>query len=826
MKIRKTIALLLFTFAALCSFAGKNTVYYSNDFEKDPGFKRWAFGKNVILKVNYLGLSDEMAHSGKKSFKLSFSVDGGGHAYFKLPVNIRVESDKKYYVSAWMYVKEFPVNPSDRRSIGIGTNRITFFGPNFSKDTSGCNTYQSFSKPTNKWVFTESNDIGEKTRLAAVTNGMPTEKLVFDGVYLGLDGMNRGKNIVVYLDDLKIMSKPVTKKSFAVSFKKYPIVENTFPFGLYTSALSRGSQWFKEPANTPAWRIIPNWKKHYVNTISGGVQLFADSSKEKINKFNTEIKTCEDNNIKTIPMTYFSPYYKPLALDVCEKAIRTIIASHKDSNAVLAWKLIDEPAKTDSAIKQYLWAKKIYEEVDQKHPLTTGASNFGGRWEKYKTVSIFDRYPLRENQYNPWQIADVTRATYDMAHGPVWPILQAFGDINNESNGEYRMPTISEFRLMTYGALANGAKGILYYAWSARPTWTRMSSAGIVDTFEKGRGGLWKEMQRIGYQLTAIGPLLLTTDLIRKPRLKIEAGTVDTAWGMKRKVIAVGVRQDKKQKMTYLVIYSNDPKKNQTGNITLNSSMLRGKKLYNLYSLKEVPLKNNSFTISLDPGDGKIYLLASPKKYSLAKQKIFKNRFNTRKEIIKYDVYLALLSKLVPESMVSEFNKADNMKKLDALKSKLKKAMAQDKFVKIKKKLSAVQNKLSAINALIEQKITSQESLEPKGIQSRFIKREFNPADPLVRAYMDATIELGSWYFCLQTMFHMGRYSDIGYDTARLDRLTTKLYEQLEQCFVKNKKVEKLELPIRDLSRMRDKFNRYQEEIKGKRPNPSQVGLK
>ncbi|MHC4874620.1 MAG: hypothetical protein ACYTFY_22440, partial [Planctomycetota bacterium] len=128
--------------------------------------------------------------------------------------------------------------------------------------------------------------------------------------------------------------------------------------------------------------------------------------------------------------TYLGKYYKGhLTNEFCEAAIRRIITPLKENKTILAYHLVDEPHVSKGNLENFLRFKKVFDEVDPIHPATMGSSGYASYFEDYKPVSIFDRYSIRGEFYNPWDMARVTELTYKRASGPVWAIAPAFYNI-------------------------------------------------------------------------------------------------------------------------------------------------------------------------------------------------------------------------------------------------------------------------------------------------------------------------------------------------------------------------------------------------------------
>lgn len=722
-----------------------------------PELEFWTKAAGMEMKINSLGAA------GTNAIKLDVTLTGSHYCYFKIPVNQRVETGRSYYASGRLYVEQFPTG--GRNLIGLGSNRIMWYGVNRKKNTSGSYLFDSVPGPTNAWIAMESPELGRETRAAAASSGLPTDTLDIESIFLAIHGEFQGDRIVVTLSDIAL--KPVAAKpERTVTVGKCPILDNVFPFGMYDAvggfrdADAAGA--FREWFPSHLWRTIPDYRRHHINAIIGGVpELYPDSSAKNWDQLGVVLDIYGANRIGCLPTAYLSRYYRSdLSRETCEATIRRQIPRFRDKKGLLGWYIIDEPESSDNALADYLWAQKLINEEDPTHPVTTGGNMVNYPFDRHRPVVIFDRYPLREQSRSPWSIASITRLIYREASGPVWYIAPAFHNIT----GEYPRPTRAEFRLMCYGALANGAKGLFFYEYRQRPTWLRMASTGLVDVFEVG-SELWDEVGKMGGHLSAIGPLLLDTDLVEDFPVKVQAEEITIEWDEKIPAISVGVLKSRRAERRFLVVYNNDIAAAQKARITLAKE---GKPvLFDLFALEPVKY-DGTFAVDFPPGEGRIYLLAGKDETANCKAQILSARFAQEKEMVQYDFYFAQLSGLVPSDFA---DKAKTPKQLRAAKDKLAAALrAEPAYGKMRDRLDAVQHRLSELNLLYEARITSLESTVPS--PSRYPKRAYDPKDPAVRAYLDRLQDVGACYFALRNLYIKGAYREMNDLVAALETVT------------------------------------------------------
>ncbi len=83
-----------------------------------------------------------------------------------------------------------------------------------------------------------------------------------------------------------------------------------------------------------------------------------------------------------------------------------------------------------------------------------------------------DNYPIHENKREPAAVGDYTERYQRVGRGkPVWMVLQGFSwhELTPPKDERLVYPSFAETRLMAYGAIAHGAKGILYWGTEVVP---------------------------------------------------------------------------------------------------------------------------------------------------------------------------------------------------------------------------------------------------------------------------------------------------------------------------------------------------------------------
>lgn len=180
---------------------------------------------------------------------------------------------------------------------------------------------------------------------------------------------------------------------------------------------------------------------------------------------------------------YCWPYLAELAsLDAAdgrrEARLREVINRFKNHPGLLVWKGVDEPEWGKHEVGPMLRARAVIRELDPHHPLVIiqaprGTLETLRRYNDTGDIFGMDVYPI---SYPPGihsvgtnkelsMVGDFTRLMQDVGERrlPVWMVLQfAWSGVSNPGK-TLRFPTFHEERFMTYQAIINGARGLLYF---------------------------------------------------------------------------------------------------------------------------------------------------------------------------------------------------------------------------------------------------------------------------------------------------------------------------------------------------------------------------
>lgn len=211
--------------------------------------------------------------------------------------------------------------------------------------------------------------------------------------------------------------------------------------------------------------------------------------------------------IYSIKDLYPGMRYTPGWLKTAEEAearVRRIVQRFRSHPAVLAWYLNDElpPPWRGRLEDRY----RLVRRLDPDHPAWAVLYQVDQLAEYRHTCDVLgtDPYPVARR---PVAMAgEWARKTREASLGTdaFWQVPQAFAwhaaREDRDPEGEGRPPTYEELRCMTYQALAEGATGLVYYAFYE------------LKEDPLGFDARWRDMSRIAREVRALEPALRSAD--------------------------------------------------------------------------------------------------------------------------------------------------------------------------------------------------------------------------------------------------------------------------------------------------------------------------
>jgi hypothetical protein len=185
-----------------------------------------------------------------------------------------------------------------------------------------------------------------------------------------------------------------------------------------------------------------------------------------------------------------------------DAAVTAVVERFRSHPGVLAWYLNDElPATMRDALEARY---RLVRRLDPDHPTWAVLYQVDELADYRHTCDVLgaDPYPVPDKPVA--MAADWARKTRDATGGACafWQVPQVFDWANyhkNEDPARHRAATYDEMRVMTYLALVNGAKGLIYYSFY---------------DLKRDRLGFdvrWKDVSRLGAEVRSLMPALLAT---------------------------------------------------------------------------------------------------------------------------------------------------------------------------------------------------------------------------------------------------------------------------------------------------------------------------
>lgn len=204
-----------------------------------------------------------------------------------------------------------------------------------------------------------------------------------------------------------------------------------------------------------------------------------------------------------------------------------------------------------------------------------------------------DIYPIHAGKhpmYPPSSIADFTNRYLSIGEGrPVWMVLQGFawGNLPGETE-EIVYPSFSETRLMAYAAIANGAKGVLYWGTHYLPSNT------TAREFRDSIYAMTSELSKLQPFLTAPEETSVHLKLTEsKGRMRV--GERGVRWLARR------------SGSNWLIVLVNEDKHSHLGVEVEGLDAINGRRLEQLYGSESDTVRQGEFVTRLMPQQVKVF---------------------------------------------------------------------------------------------------------------------------------------------------------------------------------------------------------------------------
>jgi len=313
-----------------------------------------------------------------------------------------------------------------------------------------------------------------------------------------------------------------------------------------------------------------------------------------------------------------------------------------DDEIIVSWKIADEPGL--SRLLPLTCSMRALREADplnRPQVIEFNAPSKMASYAPYLNLNCWDNYPILEGSRNPWGIRELAQQYRKILPGqPMWVVLQSFETRPPAPKGSYIRPSEAEIRMMAYQALAEGAKGLIWFCG-----WVGYGrDEGLVDRTGRPRGKMMETLKDLGKRLIPIGRLLLETDYAEGTVIKTQQDELSDGKG-----IVVSVLKHRNLPLHYLIAVNEDLTTSRSATVTIPAGMLlKGQGVYDLYSLDGNNLaRSGKFQIqSLAGGDGRIYLVATIKEFQRQKTAILCSQAEEQLRVLTPDLTIARRWKL------------------------------------------------------------------------------------------------------------------------------------------------------------------------------------
>ena len=301
--------------------------------------------------------------------------------------------------------------------------------------------------------------------------------------------------------------------------------------------------------------------------------------------------------------------YKPL-LPIAKRITQEV---HPDDDVIVAWTLADEPG-VESLLSMAGCIRALRETDPHKRPglVAFNALSKMAPYVPYLGINYWGNYPVLGGERDPWKIRGLARDYRRLLPDvPMWPVLQAFETRPPTREDSYTRPSGAEMRLMAYLAIAEGAKGIVWFHGYGSGR-----DEHLLERTGHARGGMLATLADLGRRLIPIGQILLQTDPLDDPRVNVTQLTKGDA----EHLVTVSVLKHRTAPVRFLVVVNEDINNTRAAKAAiLDSNILAdGQGVYDLYSLDGENLITGKAAFQIQPlagGDARIYASCSPDDY-------------------------------------------------------------------------------------------------------------------------------------------------------------------------------------------------------------------
>ena len=351
-------------------------------------------------------------------------------------------------------------------------------------------------------------------------------------------------------------------------------------------------------------------------------------------------------------MSVFRHYFDKRHKRPYEEGLKKWLAFIKPratNDAILCWRVYDEPLGTRETISRLMRMNEDFFRVDPNHPVAI-VSN--GAYPKFSEIMDFymgEVYDLIDPAKSGKEAMGSGRDLHPAA--AVAKYVNAY-TLWACSEGLY-MPTATDARKMMYLVVANGGNGWVWYRASFFPppwlywdkgekavTFSHLRQSSISDHFDIVTPIL-REIGKVGRKVMPLGRLLVGShyrakhpfrirsraytymEYVREPETYLQINPLVTAPSCMLGVWDTG--------SAYVLIpFNHNIKRAETATIEWDR-LPEGYRLYDLYDLVEIKTASSAHRVDLEPGGGRFLMVAPLEVFAEERARILLRKYNMAK---------------------------------------------------------------------------------------------------------------------------------------------------------------------------------------------------
>lgn len=651
-------ALALFFAATTAWSAGpKPRVWFSENFDGEtPRAFRVFFDGARTSSITKTSVTEERSFSGKRSA----CVESSAIAYFELPLRQPIEIRNlktrggdimPLYLSARVFAEKIG-DANHNTHLGIKMSRRASDGSVSTGLILKGDADASVNGREGKWIELVF-DLSEKLREDERKGILNPDQVVLESIALMAYGGGK-----FYIDDIRLANtppegwKPTDAGEPAVDasayFRRDQRLEDMILHGTWGGI---GSELARDIRLHPV--VVRDLLRLYMSFAGPAVDFRYFSSEARLQEISRIFARAEEYELPVMLCSYIGSRYSPQAKSLSEEELKAamlkIVERFKDSRGMFAWYLEEEPGPERAV--PYLKEKRWVDEADPNHSclMIFNAESGLDAIGPAQSVIFRDIYPIhRSSLQNPWTVPVQVARHVRKYEQPFVLTIQAFG-------GErlWSVPSLGQYRLMAYGSLVEGAKGIHHFLYTTRPFFDQKLPldqslyGGLVDPYGTPTELHEEVANTLGPLLHSVGELLRTCRPSDGPDVvSVTSRQVIDTMDYKRPAIAHRFLDDREKRYRILGLYNNNPDGEETGTIEFNPDAMGENKILDLTKQSEDLasghvhfMDSSKIDVKLAPGSGYFFALLPETEVHGVLERMRRVRFEAVRRMVQFDIH-------------------------------------------------------------------------------------------------------------------------------------------------------------------------------------------